>query len=225
MSNLKPDFKRIYKVATEDVLIGSNTILSLPVDIHSHIIDETDIKLCTYDTAIRKYGVNIVDMGSKDAVIVERSGRFILFYKKYDDEHRNRWSYAHESGHFYLGHELNVEKLTKEQYKLQEDEADFFAAQVLMPDLIIWELVDRGASLTIENITKWFDVSKKAAEIRMRTLNRQSEFRKYYKNEDYLELLMIKFSSYVDAIIPKYNRYSSYDYDDEELQKERDKWY
>lgn len=225
MAELVPDYKKIYKIATEDILIGSSSLMSLPIDMHKHIIEQTDIKLFSYQKAHEKYGLNIADMGSKDALITEIAGRFILFYKKYEDEHRNRWSYAHEIGHVYLEHELNVETISKERYNLQEEEANIFAAQVLMPDLLLWELVDRGAELSIENLSKWFDVSARAAEIRLKTLNGQYEFRKYYAEKDYFELLMIKYGLFVDAIIPKHSKYSSYDYDEEEeMQCIRDSW-
>ena len=222
MGELKPDFKKAYAVAN-DVLLMSHTIMTLPADIHGHIKNETEIKLYTYETANRKFGIDMSFFGSEDALITEMGGRYILFYKKMIDQHRMIWSIAHESGHYYLGHNLDFKSLSKEQYRVLEIEADFFAAQVLMPDQVIWELVKRGETTNRENIIRWFNVSGKAASKRMETLNRQSEYRDYYMSHNDYESILLKFGSFVEQISPKKYWQSSYE-DEEEMQKERDSW-
>lgn len=222
MVGLKPDFKKAYAIAN-DVLLMSHTIVTLPADIHGHIKNETEIKLCSYETAMRKYGLDVSFFGSEDALITEMGGRYILFYKKMIDQHRMKWSIGHESGHYYLGHNLDFKSLSKEQYRIQEIEADFFAAQILMPDQVIWELVNRGETPNRDNLIRWFDISAKAADKRMETLNKQSEYRDYYLNKHDNESIMLKFSPLIERVSPKKYWQTSYE-DEEEMQRERDKW-
>ena len=222
MGELKPDFKKAYSVAN-DVLLMSHTIMTLPADIHGHIKNETEIKLCTYETAQRKFGLDMEVFGSEDAVIMELGGRYILFYKKTIDQHRMTWSIGHESGHYYLGHNLDSKSLSKEQYRIQEREADFFAAQVLMPDQVIWEFVSRGETPSKENLIKWFDVSGVAAGKRMDTLNKQSDYKDYYLDKNDNESIMLKFGPFIERISPKKYWQTSFE-DEEEMQRERDKW-
>lgn len=222
MGALKPDFKKAYATAN-DILLMSRTIMNLPTDIHGHIKSETDIKLCTYETANRKYGLDVSFFGSEDAVITEKEGKYILFYRKTINQHRMRWSIGHESGHYYLGHNLDFKSLSEEQYRVQEIEADFFVAQVLMPDQIIWELVKRGETPNREKLIRWFDVSDRAAEKRMETLNRQSEYRDYYLNKDDNKSIMLKFNSFIEQVSPKKYWQTSYE-EEEEMQRERDRW-
>lgn len=86
---------------------------------------------------------------------------------------RVRWTLAHEIGHIALGHLEDFEEtainrggLSLEKYKVLEDEADFFAAELLEPMPILKKI---GAYNT-EEIMKICKVSFSAAENRVRDL-------------------------------------------------------
>ncbi len=222
---MKPDFKKAYRIATENVLLASSTIASFPVDIASFIREETDLKLYTYETAVKKWHLDMPQFGSEDAFLSEMNGRFILFYNSNVCESRVRWSIAHELGHFLLGHALNSEKLNEDEYGIQEVEAHFFAAQVMMPDQIIRELAVRGERVLASSLRKWFQVSKEAADKRIETVNHQSGLEICKTDNDYSQEVIFKFASSIEAIRPKHATGSLYnDVDDDERQAERDSW-
>lgn len=224
MEKLQPDFKTAYCVANE-VLIQSHAIETIPYDIKKHLKEETDITLKKYRTAKRKYGVVIPDLGSDDALIVEKCGRYIIFYDELAHRPRMKWSIVHEMGHFYLGHDLDFKNISDELYAKQEIEANFFAAQLLMPDRIIWELVDRYHSdITPSFLQQHFAVSNEAAGKRIETLYKQSDYRNTRQVRENSDLIITKFGLFINSLKPSgYYTYSSFD-DEEEMQKERDSW-
>ncbi len=221
---MTPDFKGTYRIANEDVLLASHVITHLPVDVEAHIRDETDIALCSYEKA-RKWGLDLSVFGSEDATLTEKSGKHIIFFNASVALPRMLWSITHEMGHFYLGHELCSEKLSKERYDVQEIEANFFAAQVLMPDQIIHELAMRGERATARSLMKWFHVSHQAASKRLETINRQNGSRNHDVSNDYSEEVLLKFATSVDKIRPKHAAGSLYtDLEEDEIQNERNEW-
>ena len=224
MEKLQPDFKTAYCVANE-VLIQSHAIGSIPYDIKKHLKEETDITLKKYRTAKRKYGVAIPDLGSDDALIVEKGGKYIIFYDEFAHAPRMIWSIVHEMGHFYLGHNLDFKNISDDLYAKQEIEANFFAAQLLMPDQVIWELVGRyHFDITPSFLQQHFSVSNEAARKRIETLYKQFDYRNTRQAKENGDLIIMKFGSFINSLKPSgYYTYSSLD-DEEEMQKERDSW-
>ena len=110
------------------------------------------------------------------------NGNKIIFYNEsINSKSRIRFSIAHEFGHDQMHHKLN----DSSNYQIQEIEANFFAAQLLMPEQIINELIKRGNRISKENLILWFGVSEQAAIKRLDTL-RKIDFSKetilqYYK--------------------------------------------
>lgn len=213
---VKPNFKKAVTAANE-VLASSSVINGFPFSIEELVKKETDLKLCSYERAIKKFGVSPVSLGSNDAFLSEKYGRFILFYENESiDSHRVKWSITHEFAHFYLGHDLNYQG----RYDADEVEANYFSAQILMPDVILDEHMHRGLQLNSKKLMELFDVSNLAAEKRMETLRKTTEFL-YRRDDVYSDTLKYKFSSFINNVIPK--KLLSYD-DEEEMQKERDSW-
>jgi len=225
MDKLRPDFKKAHSIAN-DVLIQSDVIETIPFDVKRHVKEETDIVLRKYHAAKRKYGIAIPDLGSDDALIVEKGGRYIIFYNEYAYYPRMIWSIVHEMGHFYLDHNLDFKGISREEYEKQEIEANFFAAQLLMPDQIIWELVERyHLSITESFLQKQFEVSKEAADKRIETLSKQFDYRNTRDAKENGDLIVLKFGSFINSLKPSgYYKRSSYE-DEEEMQKERDSWH
>lgn len=82
-------------------------------------------------------------------------------------EHLN-WTLAHEIGHIYLGH--------TDDGDLEEIEAHYFAAQLLMPDYTLFMTATEYGKISAEDITEIFGVSPEAAEKRIRTMKRRTCF-------------------------------------------------
>lgn len=80
-------------------------------------------------------------------------------------EHLN-WTLAHEIGHIYMGH-------TKDD-DLEEVEAHYFAAQLLMPDFAIKMIAHEHGKVTVDDIIEIFGVSPEAAQKRIGTMNKRT---------------------------------------------------
>lgn len=160
-SNRKKEIKE-YVCSTLDKY-GTPT---LPVKIGSIIRTISYIKLITYSSQIRKYGISykelILDAETKDSYAVREgaTGRYCIYYNDIDknivSSNRVRWNLAHELGHVILNHHemAGLEKLYRvglddETYQYLEDEADYFAQLILVPHspLLGFNIKSSGSSL------------------------------------------------------------------------------
>lgn len=165
----KPDFRGAYMTAN-NILVSSN-LDSFPVRAKKIIRDYSCIPCYSYKKA-REYNLKMEDFGSKSAVLIEKDGKRIIFYNEKELKERQRFSMLHEYGHFKLNHNLDVKD--KEEYNAYEVEANYFAAQLLMPEQLIRQLQLRGIIVTKEMIIELFGVSNEAAGKRLNTLCKQS---------------------------------------------------
>lgn len=217
--SLKPNFKRAMEKAN-DVLVSSVAINTFPFSIKKLIKEKTSIVCRSYLKA-GMYGIDIKVFGSQDAIYHDLEGKGIIFYnEEISNKERQRFSLSHEFGHVQLNHDLD----NIEMYGIYEVETNFFAAQILMPEQIINELIKRGKQITIENLMLWFNVSKMAAQKRLDTLRKIDFSRRSYDERIIDESIVLKYQIFIDSIAPK--RIDYYDpYTEEELQHERDSWY
>lgn len=79
----------------------------------------------------------------------------LLLYNAQSPLPRQRFTLAHELGHLLLDHGVRSVR--------EEDEADFFAAALLMPDALLYALRRRGLLLTEHFLMREFGVSRAAA--------------------------------------------------------------
>jgi len=108
----------------------------------------------------------------KDSEFGTPSG-FVIFVNSNEPKVRQRFSAAHEIGHFVHHRNLIGDKI-EEDYLLraeglsnwQETEANKFAADLLMPRNKISEAVERGTT-SVEALAREFNVSKLAMGIRL----------------------------------------------------------
>lgn len=122
----------------------------LPVKIGSIIRNIRYIKLITYSSQIKKYGISydelILDAETRDSYAVRQgsTGRYCIYYNDIDPNivtsNRVRWNLAHELGHIVLKHHeiAGLEKLYRNgiddiTYQYLEKEADYFAQLILVP--------------------------------------------------------------------------------------------
>lgn len=85
---------------------------------------------------------------------------------------RRRFTIAHEIGHFYLHRELIGDGITDDglyRSRLRdrfESQANRFAANLLMPQKLVWESIAQGVD-TVELLAEKFEVSRSAMSIQL----------------------------------------------------------
>lgn len=219
------DYQKVYSNANE-LLVSNHVIEMFPFKANKLLQDQSDIRLCSYKKALDKYGVNVKTFGSESAVWQEYEGANIIFYNEREAPYRIRFDIMHEFGHFRLDHVMNLDA-DDPLYQKQELEANCFAAQILMPEQIIRECIKRGKNNSIHFLKSSFDVSEDAAVKRRKTLANTNPEWKSRAEQEYDDIILLRYATFLDVIAPKYdNKYSSYYYEDEyALQERRNSWY
>lgn len=121
-------------------------------------------------------------------------------------------------GHVYLEHDFN----NKDLYDKYEVEANYFAAQLLMPEQILREFQNRGKRIDEEFLQKNFGVSRSAAEKKMDNLFKIT----WVRNEEetiFDDIILGRYMKWINSIVPEKTDYDSYFYE-EELRQEREQW-
>lgn len=132
----------------------------------------------TFSSYEKKTGASLPT--SAEGITLKLSGiNLILYDDRITNEGRRNWTIAHELGHVLLGHtELN---------KATEREADAFAAELLMPEIVIRYIDKRdGEPISPEAMTNYFCASLTACK--RRRINLPSDFR-YRPSEKGIELI------------------------------------
>lgn len=120
------------------------------------------------------------------AVLVIKGSKKVITLNKNNNKARQRFSACHEIGHLLLEHKKNFDISEKEliQYRnvkssegtdIDEIEANYFAANLLMPNHEIQKHVDFSKSFdsNVESISEKFQVSFAAATLRLNYLGYQ----------------------------------------------------
>lgn len=132
-----------------DTLVKYGTPV-LPMKIGALIRNIKHVKLITYSSQIKKYGITydelILDAETKDSYAVRQgsTGRYCIYYNDIDrnivTSNRVRWNLAHELGHVILNHHelIGADKLYRkglndDAYYYFEQEANYFAQLILVP--------------------------------------------------------------------------------------------
>jgi Zn-dependent peptidase ImmA (M78 family) len=136
------------------------------------VVDRLGGEICYHD---------ILENGVPDSIKVEDFGNFSIFLSSLTSPQRDRFTVAHELGH-YLLHFPRVRKVEPESGMVAtrwvdeavdslvraEWEANWFAAGFLMPETEFLKKSRSGASL--DEVASYFGVSKAAAEVRAKNL-------------------------------------------------------
>lgn len=205
-------------------------------------IEEADLVLLTIEqdsfplnlkkaieTGIKNYNISIVrysDLTNEDltnsnmlANVEEMNGKYYIEYNdKILNEGRRRFSICHELGHILLEHNLSLKN-----DPVQEQEANIFAAELLMPEAIIQEIVYRGYNITNESsLQNIFKASKQAYDIRLQEYANYPDWRKKtIENSS----ILLQFKGFLDEAFPYKNNYEYCDIDEEENEERaRDAW-
>lgn len=103
-----------------------------------------------------------------DGYTIVEDDLYIVLYNEKLCANRRNWTIAHEIGHIYLGHEQDTE--------VEEIEAHFFAAQLLMPEFVLYKIYMNIGKLEEEEILDLFFVSSDAAKKRILTFQRKHSY-------------------------------------------------
>jgi len=235
------EFSANYKTDIEErvneILIKSRVAKKFPLDcflLVDEIGKEVAIALMPFSW-IEKHGEKAEEVvSSKDAEAVELCGRYIIFYNQDMPLVRIAFSMAHEIGHIVLGHD--IERITeyrkkkdprfKQLYEQSEIEANYFAACLLMPEAVINRLKSLGCCITKDFLKASFGVSDSAAEIRIKTLRRNSQrYVSYWSKDKSLDnAVLLKFADFIKKTSPRRKSYEEEYRYEEEMQEERNRW-
>lgn len=229
----KADFKTVCEKANE-ILVCANSIKTFPFPMRDVINEMTDIVMMPF-SSIEIDGISAEDiLCSKDAALEVCGGRHIIFYNEKMPVVRRRFSEGHELGHYYLGHDIErVSEMRRKRkagfdnlYAKCEVEANFFSAQLHMPEQLLIMLAKRGRKITKEFLMGAFGVSESAAEKRMRTFNKTYSWWSFKKPDDgsFDDIVLEKFKPFIDSLAP---RKQTYEYDVEKelaMERERQTW-
>ena len=228
----KPDFNKAYECACE-VLVCAEKIKYFPISVDD-LINDMDLRLISYSKAEKELEIPGYLWKSKDAELREiLPGVYVIFYNDLIfPKSRILFSIIHEIGHFYMNHDCNALcNLSKScpdvfhaLYNKYELEANFFAAELLMPDIIIKTLIKRGCKLSEDFLIEKFGVSNEAASIKTKLLRKRYEIINRNDSISFDDILLMKFQNFINNISPK--RKSNYFLLEDEYEKQRlrDSW-
>ena len=101
------------------------------------------------------------------------NGQAICSIRSTDSEQRQRFTLAHELGHFALNHGggfRDNDYSFKDVYDPREAAANRFAAELIMPEVAVNHLIQKENIKDIYELARWFNVSKPAITYRLRNL-------------------------------------------------------
>lgn len=104
-----------------------------------------------------------------------RKGNIITIkYNPTDSLKRQRFTIAHELGHYFLGHGNAFrdpkENFSMSHYDYREVSANKFAAEILMPEAAVNVLIKQRKIRDVAELARLFDVSISAMEYRLKNL-------------------------------------------------------
>lgn len=216
----KPDFRKAYILANE-MLVAAHCIETFPFDVAGFVKEQTDLKFCSYKRALEKFGIICQDLRSDSALLARFNGKNILFYNQAEYNAREPFNMLHETGHFLMGHKMDV-SADDPLYGIQEVEANSFAAQMLMPLQVLRVIQNRHYRIDVDFLKKAFGVSESAAMRRIKTLKKN-----FYLSADeklFDDIIVEKFKRFIDRVAPNKMEYS-YSCWDDPMEKERELWY
>ncbi len=120
----KNDIENIAQYVRDYWNLGTN-----PIDNIIRVVEENGIIVTKFETS-----TNDIDAFSHLVDIDNNSIYLIALSKNKDSLPRNKFDVAHELGHILL-HEWSedIESISREEYKLKEEEANYFASSFLLP--------------------------------------------------------------------------------------------
>jgi len=139
-----------------------------------------------------KYGINVVADSTTNPILkndesglIKKDGHVVTMYINPNDSlERQRFTMAHELGHFVCGHLDNSDTMfrdsskqySRDNYDFKEYEANTFAAEFLMPKEKIDFLLYSAKKTTVEDMAYALVVSYTAMKIRLQNIGYIGEY-------------------------------------------------
>lgn len=125
------------------------------------------------EALVRTLGGRIEYAESNESMHVRGKGDFTIYLSEYTSRRRDRFTIAHELGHYYL-HYVHPEKTNEAGFgrgerNLVETQANVFAASLLMP-AELFRAAHRELSGESWSLAERFGVSPSAASVRCQVL-------------------------------------------------------
>lgn len=231
-----PDYKGA-KERADEILLSPFTKSTFPsdcFDLVEKLASEVAIKIFPFSW-IEEQGMKVEDVvHSDDAETFEQGGRYIIFYNQIFQKPRTDFGIMHEVGHIYNGHDIEI--LTKYRktkdarleklYKKYEAEANRFAAELLMPEVILRRLQELGCRVDVAFLQSAFGVSAQAAQISIDNLRRSANRSVSYWEKDASldDAILLKFKAFIERNAPRRKSYTEELECELAMQAERDSW-
>lgn len=164
--------RSVYK--EPDLLASVDDVIKMALKKGSYDGEKLDIKSLVRSNP--ELDMVFEDLGGKSGSLKydSRKQKWIISVNKNHHENRQRFTIAHEYGHYMLHREknLNFEDTTffrSSDMDSLEYAANQFAARLLMPDTLVHRLIGEGIK-NIGDLAKRFDVSSNAMQYRVISL-------------------------------------------------------
>ncbi|CRZ34960.1 uncharacterized protein DUF955 [Herbinix hemicellulosilytica] len=163
-----------YCVQIAYTFLNDFSISDYPVNVYE-IITKMKWGLLKYSELADEFNCSIKDvikcLGSEDGYTIYDGYNYTIAYNDMrKPKKRIIFTLLHEIGHIYLNHLIDFEatklyrgSLTKEEYKVLENESNAFARNVLTPAVIVKDM----HNIMPQKISLLFGITKKAAETRI----------------------------------------------------------
>lgn len=204
----------------------------LPVRIGTIIRSYDNIKLITYSSQIEKHSITyrelLISAETEDSYVVYNwfHRKYCIYYNDIDinirTSNRIRWNLAHELGHVLLEHhnlcdkeklqrgDMFLDNIDQKNYKIAEEEADYFAQLILVPHVVL-----KGLHVRFQRELRYLcKISDKAAKWRIRDYNQWKL--NINKNDDYDKRIFRYYYNFIykkkckkcdSGIIQRYGKY------------------
>ncbi|HAZ10787.1 MAG TPA: hypothetical protein DCY56_06760 [Candidatus Omnitrophica bacterium] len=141
---------------------------------------KTDIPPVDLNKILSHVGINLLPYPFPEkvsAILLKESDMLVVGVNNAHHPNRQRFSIAHEIGHYLLGHYKDIfvdmseisegrfDASDSEHNKVQEQEANYFAGELLMPLFMLKR--DFQKTRNVEEVAKLYRVSKDALWIRL----------------------------------------------------------
>lgn len=190
----KPNFYRA-KLKAYEILIKQQSF-SFPIDPRKLKLDSYNFVIISLQEYSQITNIPLEELTSNGSfndgyTYFNNNTAYIFYNNDIETEGRKMWTISHEIGHIVLEHTTQCEK--------NEQEANFFASQILAPQCVLKQLIKNGAKVTSNYLSSKFKISKEASENCINTLS------KVIDNEKIV-------TEYDDIIISLFNPYIFRDY-------------
>jgi len=191
-----PDFEKAKRLAAELLAAQDSRLLEkIVLPVKDLCFNGKDIRFTTFDKYKAITGFDIAETveGETESVLVRRGKTYVILVSDSVSGSRLNWDYAHELGHIYMGH-------TKDD-RDSEVEANFFAAQLLMPEYSVYRLQQVLGRLEPLDLELVFGVNNAEARKRCNTFARKTSVNSGRTHLKIYEMQKGKIDKYADQIM------------------------